>query len=94
MNNEPILKIAVNVPLSKQFDYLPPSGVPAPEPGCRVLVPFGKQRPVGLVLAHADRSKLPSEKIRRVLTVLDEATTRLRTICRRCQSRTPFCKMR
>lgn len=73
MNNEPILKIAVNVPLSRQFDYLPPCDAPAPEPGCRVLVPFGRQRPVGLVLAHADRSKLPSEKIRRVLTVLDEA---------------------
>ncbi len=72
MNTEPILKIAVNVPLSRQFDYLPPAGVAAPAPGCRVLVPFGRQRSVGLVLAHTDRSTLPRTKIRRVLSVLDE----------------------
>ncbi|MEE8427312.1 MAG: primosomal protein N' [Woeseiaceae bacterium] len=72
MNTEPILKIAVNVPLSRQFDYLPPVGVPAPEPGCRVLVPFGRQRQIGLVLAHTDHSTLSRTKIRRVLSVLDE----------------------
>ncbi len=73
MNTETILKIAVNVPLSRQFDYLPPAGVPAPEPGCRVLVPFGRRRLVGLVLAHSDRSTLSATKIRRALSVLDDA---------------------
>ena len=67
-----VLKIAVNVPLSREFDYLPPTGGPVPEPGCRVLVQFGPRRQVGLVLAHAEASELPLEKIRRCVAVLDD----------------------
>lgn len=72
MGNGPVLKVAVNVPLSRLFDYLPSSGTPCPEPGARVLVPFGRRRQVGLVLAHADTSDLPASKIRRAVENLDE----------------------
>ena len=72
-NQHPVLKVAVNVPLSREFDYLPPSGGPVPAPGCRVLVQFGPRRQVGLVLAHAATSALPSAKLRRCLEVLDDA---------------------
>ena len=72
-NQEPVLKVAVNVPLSREFDYLPPTGGPVPAPGCRVLVQFGPRRQVGLVLAHADDSELPRDKIRRCLELLDDA---------------------
>ncbi len=72
MGNAPVLKVAINVPLSRLFDYLPPSGGPCPPPGARVLVPFGRQRQVGVVLAHANDSDLPQSKMRRVLEVLDD----------------------
>ena len=72
VGNSPVLKVAVNVPLSRPFDYLPPAGTPCPEPGSRVLVPFGRRRHVGLVLAHADSSDLPVAKIRRAIENLDE----------------------
>jgi len=72
VGNAPVLKVAVNVPLSRSFDYLPPAGAPCPEPGSRVLVPFGRRRQVGLVLAHADSSDLPAAKIRRAVENLDE----------------------
>jgi len=72
VGNAPVLKVAVNVPLSRPFDYLPPAGGPCPEPGSRVLVPFGRQRQVGLVLARADGSDVPASKIRRAVESLDE----------------------
>ncbi len=73
LSQGPILKIAVDVPLAHAFDYLPPAGQPVPAPGSRVRVPFGRRRPVGLVLGSADASDLPGRKLRRVLEVLDEA---------------------
>ncbi|MDH3810604.1 MAG: primosomal protein N' [Gammaproteobacteria bacterium] len=71
-SQHPVLKVAVNVPLSREFDYLPPSGGPVPAPGCRVLVQFGPRRQVGLVVGHSAGSELPREKIRRCIEVLDD----------------------
>jgi primosomal protein N' (replication factor Y) len=73
VGNPPVLKVAINVPLSRLFDYQPPGDGRCPPPGARVRVPFGKQRQVGLVVAHARDSELPMSRIRRVLDVLDEA---------------------
>ena len=72
MGNPPVLKVAINVPLSRLFDYLPPAEGRCPAPGTRVRVPFGRQRQVGLVVAHASGSSLPRSRIRRVLEILDD----------------------
>ena len=72
MNNAQILKVAVNVPLSREFDYLQPSDGPCPQPGSRVLVPFGSRRQTGVVMAHAQGSDLPIDKIRRCIATLDD----------------------
>ncbi|MDH3577483.1 MAG: primosomal protein N' [Gammaproteobacteria bacterium] len=69
-----MLNVAVNVPLSREFDYLPPSTGAPPAPGCRVLVPFGRRQQVGLVLGHSDESSLPAGKIRRCDATLDESS--------------------
>lgn len=73
MSDTLLLRIAVNVPLSKQFDYLPPTEGPLPAIGCRVLVPFGRREEVGLVLAHTTESSIHRDKIRRCHAVLDDA---------------------
>ena len=75
MNSPCILKVAVNVPLSREFDYLPPERGPVPAPGCRVLVPFGRRRQVGLVLSHAMGSDVSADKMRRVIETLDDVPT-------------------
>jgi primosomal protein N' (replication factor Y) len=67
----PVLKVAVNVPLSRLFDYLPPADGTCPAPGSRVRVPFGQRNEVGLVMELADGSELPASKIRRATEVLD-----------------------
>ena len=72
MSNGPILKVAVNVPLSREFDYRPAAGQPAAEPGLRVIVPFGRRRQVGIIMAVAERSELPVDKLRRCLAAPDE----------------------
>jgi primosomal protein N' (replication factor Y) len=69
---QPILKVAVAVPVSRAFDYLPPEQTPAPQPGCRVRVPFGARQSVGLVVEHATESGLAADRIRRCSAVLDE----------------------
>jgi len=71
-STHPVLKVAVNVPLSREFDYLPAADVPVPAPGSRVLVPFGSRQQVGLVLGHASESSLLPGKIRRCSHVLDQ----------------------
>jgi primosomal protein N' (replication factor Y) (superfamily II helicase) len=68
---EVILRIALDTPLRRLFDYLPPAQV-LPKVGARVRVPFGRQRLVGVVCAHAAHSDLPASKLRRVLDLLDE----------------------
>jgi len=66
-----VLKVAVNVPLSREFDYLAPADGTVPAAGCRVRIPFGRRREVGLVLGDAAESSLPAQKIRRVDEVID-----------------------
>ena len=68
----PILQVAVDVPLSQLFDYLPPANAPCPEVGCRVRVRFGQRRQVGVVMAIADHSELEPGRVRRVDAVLDQ----------------------
>ncbi|HUQ08989.1 MAG TPA: primosomal protein N' [Steroidobacteraceae bacterium] len=72
MTTAAILRIALDTPLRRLFDYLPPPDAPPPKAGARVRVPFGRQRLVGVVVAHAAESDLPADKLKVVLEVLDD----------------------
>jgi len=49
-----IFRVALDTPLRRLFDYLPPvPATPSPSLGVRVRVPFGRQRRIGLVPALA-----------------------------------------
>ena len=68
-----ILRIALDTPLRRLFDYLPPRDAGrAPDPGVRVRVPFGRQRLIGVVHSHAPGSDIPKEKLKAVSEVLDD----------------------
>jgi primosomal protein N' (replication factor Y) len=73
MSHEPVLQVAVNAPLSRLFDYLPPAapGSAPLQPGTRLLVPFGRRKVTGMLLRTAAESGLPAAKLRRALKVLD-----------------------
>jgi primosomal protein N' (replication factor Y) len=64
-----VLRVALDMPLRRLFDYLPPAT--AVIPGQRVRVPFGRQRLVGLVMEQAATSELPADRLKPVLAVLD-----------------------
>ena len=67
-----ILRIALDTPLRRLFDYLPArDSTVKVEPGMRVRVPFGRQRLVGVVHSVATTSDVPQEKLKSVLEVID-----------------------
>ena len=73
MSDGPILKVAVNAPLRRTFDYLlPRENAELALPGCRVRVPFGRRRQTAMVLEVAAGSDLPASKLKRADALLDE----------------------
>lgn len=70
MSSGPVLRVAINAPLSRLFDYLPPeSGMP--EPGCRIQVPFGRQVQTGVVMEIAASSDLPAARLKNAIKAID-----------------------
>jgi primosomal protein N' (replication factor Y) (superfamily II helicase) len=67
-----VFRVALDMPLRRLFDYWPPSEAAAIKPGMRVRVPFGRQRLIGLIVATAESSDLPAERLKPILDVLDE----------------------
>jgi len=65
-------RVAVPVPLSRHFDYLPPSDQSTPPlPGTRVLVPFGRRQLVAIFLGLSNQSDVPTNKLKAAICVLD-----------------------
>ncbi|MES2012733.1 MAG: primosomal protein N' [Pseudomonadota bacterium] len=64
---QPILKIALDIPLDRLFDYL--SGGLSVQIGQRVLVPFGRRSQIGIVMDKADSSEFAIEKLKPVTQV-------------------------
>ncbi len=74
MSKPAILRVALDTPLRRLFDYLPPPDAQyPPDVGTRVRVPFGRQRLTGVVHSHTDRSEVPSAKLKAALAVIDPA---------------------
>src|SRR5882762_10499394 len=67
-----ILRVALDVPLPKLFDYRSEDATRA-DIGYRVLVPFGKKRRVGLIWDIATKSKVTDSRLRSVEKILREA---------------------
>src|SRR5580692_252645 len=68
-----ILQIALDTPLRRVFDYLPPANaVDPPRLGVRVRVPFGRQRLIGILVGVAAESRVAPLKLKAALEFLDE----------------------
>ena len=66
-----VLKVAINTPLNRLFDYLPASAGAPPKAGQRVRVPFGRREQIGVVTEIADKTDVPINKLRAVHEILD-----------------------
>ena len=67
----PIVRVALDVPLSTLFDYSLDNSIEI-IPGQRVLVPFGHKKMAGIVMECAMDSALSPERIKPVLQVLGD----------------------
>ncbi|MBD8874205.1 primosomal protein N' [Rhodanobacter sp. DHB23] len=67
-----VLRVALPVPLPTLFDYLPPAAGDDVQPGCRVLVPFGRGQTVGVVVATGVEAAIGAGKLKRALRLLDD----------------------
>ena len=67
-----VLRVALPVPLPTLFDYLPPSAGGEAQPGCRVLVPFGRGKAVGVVVATGAAPAVGAGRLKHALRLLDE----------------------
>ena len=69
-----ILRVAVAAPVYSIFDYLPPVGCDLSQLHCgvRVRVPFGRGERCGVLLQVASESPLQSNRLKRVLEILDD----------------------
>ncbi len=65
-----IVRVALSVPLPRFFDYLYPPDL-TPIVGGRVLVPFGSQKRVGIVVDLPASSDVAKEKLKPIIDVLD-----------------------
>ena len=74
-----ILQVALDTPLRRLFDYLPPIGAStttgavefSARPGVRVRVPFGRRVLVGVIVSIGTESAIAPGKLRAALEVLD-----------------------
>lgn len=65
-----ILKVALDVPLDRLFDYL--DGGFSVKVGQRVVVPFGRRNVVGVVVEKSDSSEFALEKLKTIIQVFDD----------------------
>ena len=82
---EPVLQVALPVPIRHPFDYLPPRPEWSPllQPGMRVRVPFGRKTIIGIVVGIAPASAVDVRRLKRVCAT---SSTRSRCSMRRCSS--------
>jgi primosomal protein N' (replication factor Y) len=76
MGSPLILRVALDAPLRRVFDYRMPAGAaasaaPAPRPGVRIEVPFGRRRLIGILISVAAGSAVPEGKLREAFAILD-----------------------
>src|SRR5258706_1500213 len=64
-----IARVALDVPLEDAFDFRLPEDSD-PRLGALVVVPFGRARKVGLVVARSMRSDVPLERLRDIERVI------------------------
>lgn len=65
------VRVALDTPLRRTFDYLPSAGASLPAIGARTWVPFGRQKRVGLVVDHVHETDASPEKLKPVGEPLD-----------------------
>ncbi len=65
-----LIRVALDVPVARLFDYRCDDR--AAQIGARVLVPFGRQKLIGIIVARPETSEVAETKLKRAISVLDD----------------------
>ena len=87
MNSKKLLNIAVPTPLRQHFDYLAPLDLvdgDLLQPGVRIRVPFGKRESIGILLSLSNETKIPLNKLKPALEVIDSEPIFTQDIMKLC----------
>ncbi len=81
-----ILRVVLDTPLDRIFDYgwTVPEGAPAPEMGQLAIVPFGSRIVAAVIVAIADETEVPADKLKQaqaVRTTLPALNEDWRALC-------------
>ncbi|MBN6710292.1 primosomal protein N' [Haemophilus haemoglobinophilus] len=68
-----LVRVALAVPLFSFFDYLIPDDLSATI-GCRVLVPFGRQKLVGIVTDLPEQTDIATSQLKTIISVIDDSS--------------------
>lgn len=73
--------------MRRLFDYLPAKGVDLVplQPGMRVLVPFGRQKLVAIIVSISDQTEMQIEQLKPISKVLDDHPAISSSLFRLCQ---------
>lgn len=72
MSHSTLIEVAVATPLRKPFSYLCPQNIELPKVGVRVCVPFGSRELIGIVTNHIDDSDVNINKLKSIISVIDD----------------------
>ena len=70
-----IIRVALDTPLRRTFDYLRDVDAPAAMAGQRVRVPFGRREKIGFIVSLERQSDVDREKLKRISSYIDERPT-------------------
>lgn len=70
-----IIRVALDTPLRRTFDYLRDVDAPAAMAGQRVRVPFGRREKIGFIVSIESQSGVDREKLKRISSYIDERPT-------------------
>ncbi len=70
-----IIRVALDTPLRRTFDYLRDVDAPAAMAGQRVRVPFGRREKIGFIVSIARQSDVDRAKLKRISSYIDERPT-------------------
>ena len=75
MESDQIIKVALNLPLRRTFDYLPPTEGRLPIEFCagsRVRVSIGRLKRIGVIVGLESKSEIKSERLKVIDELIDD----------------------
>tara|TARA_R110002049_G_scaffold252264_1_gene427238 strand:- start:373367 stop:375568 length:2202 start_codon:yes stop_codon:yes gene_type:complete len=72
MTAKKFAQVGIDSPLRRLFDYRVPDTMAALQPGCRVIIPFGRRSILGIVVKLIDTPSIETSRLKTIQATLDD----------------------